>query len=131
MKRRPPAGNVRNIRPQGKNLRCKTFSGTGRPVQAEFRRERKFLYKLTYGRHTVADVISQPERFEYFTHDGELRKHVPDYKVIRTDESVEIHDVIRHIETDEVASGQEKAQANVHIIKKEIPKGNQAGGIAK
>lgn len=100
-------------------------------MQVEFRRERKFLYKLTYGRHTVADIISQPERFEYFTHAGELRKHRPNYKVIRTDGSVEIHDVIRHIETHEVTSGQEKAKANVHIIRKGIPKGNQAGGIAK
>ncbi len=110
MKRRPPADNVRNIRPQGKNLRFKTFSSTGRLVQVEFWRERKFLYKLTFGHHTVADIISQPEWFEYFTHDGELRKHVPDYKVIRIDGSIEIHDVIRQ-QYAETAASRERERA--------------------
>ncbi|HEX8217741.1 MAG TPA: hypothetical protein VF914_00865 [Chloroflexia bacterium] len=95
MKRLPPADNVRNVKPQGNNLRFKLLSPTGRRLQAEFWRERKFLYVLSREQHTVADIISQPEWFEYLDHKGDMLRHVPDYKVIRINGHIELHDVVR------------------------------------
>lgn len=94
IKRRPPAGNVREVVSFGGNSCGLMTNKAGRQVQWESYEERK--YDLQWERDpTVIDYCSQPEQFEFIDEEGKKRTYVPDYIVWRRDGSVEIHEITR------------------------------------
>lgn len=92
MKRKPPPGNVRRIVSLGKNIRGITTNKTGRIVQFESEQERKLILLLERDA-SVLDYISQPETLVFMNPAGHLRKYTPDFKVWRTNEQIELHEV--------------------------------------
>jgi hypothetical protein len=94
LKRRPPEGDVRRVGSMGQNLRGVITSKTGQTVQFESFAERTLL--LLFERdQTVLNYRSQPETFVFTDQKKKLRKYTPDFKVWRTDGSIEIHEVTR------------------------------------
>lgn len=94
LKRRPPEGDVRRVVSMGQNLRGVITNKTGRTVQFESFAERTLLLLFERDR-TVLNYRSQPETFEFTDQEKKSRKYTPDFKVWRTDGSIEIHEVTR------------------------------------
>ncbi len=92
MKRNPPAGNVRRVQAIGDNLRHTLTSKTCRTIQCESFNEYKLVLCLERDK-TVKDYLSQPETLEYISQDGSSHRYTPDFKVWRTNERIEIHEV--------------------------------------
>lgn len=91
-KRKPPQGNVRRVRCTGKNIRGVVTNKTNRIVQYESYNEFKLILLLERD-PSVLDFISQPEQFEFFGSDGKHHTYTPDFKVLKVDGSIEIHEV--------------------------------------
>lgn len=110
IKRRPPAGNVRQVVSFGGNW-CSLFvNKTGRPVQKESYGESK--YTIRWERDpTVIDYCSQPEQFAFIDEEGKERTYVPDYIVWRSDGSVEIHEITLSERQDKLSMKRRKQAA--------------------
>ena len=95
LKRKPPANNVRRVAAIGRNSRSTIRNKNGATVQCEsFGGERKLA--LSFERDpTVRDYQSQPLRIPYVDSEGKRHTYVPDFKVWKTDGSIEIHEVTR------------------------------------
>ena len=95
LKRKPPANNVRRVAAIGNNSRSTIRNKNGATVQCEsFGGERKLT--LCFERDpTVRDYQSQPLRIPYVDSEGKRHTYVPDFKVWKTDGSIEIHEVTR------------------------------------
>lgn len=91
-RRKPPQDNVRRVRTTGKNIRGVITNKTGRTVQYESFNEFKLILRLERD-PTVLDYISQAETFEFFDDLGKKHTYVPDFKVLKTDGILEIHEV--------------------------------------
>jgi len=65
---------------------------TGRTVQYESFNEFKLILRLERD-PTVLDYFSQPETLEFFDDQGKKHTYVPDFKVVKTNGSTEIHEV--------------------------------------
>lgn len=91
-RRKPPQDNVRRVRTTGKNIRGVITNKTGRTVQYESFNEFKLILRLERD-PAVLDYISQPETFEFFDDQEKKHTYVPDFKVLKTDGSIEIHEV--------------------------------------
>src|SRR5260221_14514524 len=89
MNRKPPAGNVRRVKPMGDSLRHTLTSKTGRTIQCESFNEYKLVLCLERDK-TVKDYLSQPEVLHYVTKDGKAHRYTPDFKVWRGDDRIEI-----------------------------------------
>jgi hypothetical protein len=94
LKRRPPQGDTRRVISMGQNLRGVITNKTGCTVQFESFAERTLLLLFERDR-TVLNYRSQPEIFEFTDQEKKARKYTPDFKVWRTDGSIEIHEVTR------------------------------------
>src|SRR5712692_3677976 len=95
LKRKPPDGNVRRVAPIGTNSRSTIRNKNGRTIQCEsFSGERKLTVRFDRD-PTVKDYKSQPERIPYVDSEGKRHTYVPDFKVWKTDGSIEIHEVTR------------------------------------
>lgn len=90
--RKPPPGNVRQVRSAGRNIIGGTTNKAGRMVQFESWSERALLLRLDRD-PAVRDYGSQPERFEYVDEQGQRRHYTPDFIVWRYDGQIEIHEV--------------------------------------
>lgn len=95
LKRKPPANNVRRVAAIGNNSRSTIRNKNGAAVQCEsFGGERKLA--LCFDRDpAVRDYQSQPVRIPYVDSEGKRHTYVPDFKVWKTDGSIEIHEVTR------------------------------------
>jgi hypothetical protein len=91
-RRKPPQGNVRRVRTNGKNIRGIITNKTGRTVQYESFNEFRLILLLERDA-SVADYISQPLTIEYFDRTGQRHTYTPDFKVLRTNDEIEIHEV--------------------------------------
>jgi hypothetical protein len=94
-KRKPPEGNVRRVRFSGHNIRGVLTSKTGRLIQYESFLEFRLILRLERD-PSVVDYISQPEKIEYQDETGKWRTYVPDFKVLRANGAIEIHEVTTH-----------------------------------
>ncbi len=94
LKRKPPEGDVRRVTSMGLNLPGVTTNKNGYTVQFESFAERILLLLFERDK-TVLDYRSQPETFEFEGQDKKLRRYTPDFKVWRTDGTIEIHEVTR------------------------------------
>jgi hypothetical protein len=94
LKRRPPEGDVRRVTSMGLNLPGVTTNKNGHTVQFESFAERILLVLFERDK-TVLDYRSQPETFEFTDRDNKLRRYTPDFKVWKTDGTIEIHEVTR------------------------------------
>jgi hypothetical protein len=92
MKRRPPNGNARLVRSNGRNIRSFVVDKNYETQQAESFQESKHMLRLDRD-PTVIRYLSQPETFTLVDDNGKVRKHTPDFKVWKADGSVEIHDI--------------------------------------
>lgn len=91
-KRKPPPGDVRRVRSNGRNLRGVITNKAGRLVQFESWAERTLILRLDRD-SAVMDYQSQPERFSFIDEQGQPRTYTPDFKVWRQDGTIEIHEV--------------------------------------
>lgn len=91
-KRKPPAGNVRRVRSNGRNIRGVITNKVGRLVQFESWLERTLILRLDRDPE-VLDYQSQPEMFEFIDEKGKQRSYTPDFKVWRRNGEIEIHEV--------------------------------------
>lgn len=94
LKRKPPEGDVRRVTSMGLNLPGVTTNKNGHTVQFESFAERILLVLFERDK-TVLDYRSQPETFEFTDRDKKLRRYTPDFKIWRTDGTIEIHEVTR------------------------------------
>ncbi len=78
----------------GSNLPGVTTNKNGHTVQFESFAERILLLLFERDK-TVLDYRSQPETFEFTDRDKKLRRYTPDFKVWKTDGTIEIHEVTR------------------------------------
>ncbi len=92
--RKPPKNNVRNVQSFGRNLRGVAQNKSYETTQFEFFRDHKLMIMMRKDR-TIRDYVSQPEIIKYRNLDGETKDYVPDYKVWRTDGSIELHQTVR------------------------------------
>jgi hypothetical protein len=92
MKRRPPDGNVRRVASFAGNLRGVMTNKADRLVQYESWQEHSFLLRLDRD-PTVIDYQSQPEVFHFRGSDGKHHQYTPDFRVVRSDGTIEIHEV--------------------------------------
>jgi hypothetical protein len=92
MKRRPPPQNTRRVRHIDKNERITTTNKANRTVQCESFNEFKLILLLERD-PSVEDYISQPEEIHYVDTLSRRKSYTPDFKVLRSDGSVEIHEV--------------------------------------
>lgn len=90
--RKPPPGNVRQVRSTGRNIIGGIINKAGREVQFESWTERALLLRLDRDPE-VRDYGSQPETFEYVDEQGKLRGYTPDFVVWRYNGQTEIHEV--------------------------------------
>jgi hypothetical protein len=97
--RKPPKNNVRNVESHGRNLRGASQNKAHETAQFEFFRDSKLQVMMSKDR-TIRDFISQPEIIWYQDINGKMRDYVPDYKVFRTDGSIEFHQTVRLINSD-------------------------------
>ena len=93
-KTNPPDDSGRNFESKGQNSRGTIVSKSLRSVQFEYIREKKLIYILDRDA-TVRDYVSQPELIQYFNNRGKLKDYWPDFKVERTDGSMELHQVMK------------------------------------
>jgi hypothetical protein len=91
-KGKPPAGDVRRVRSNGRNIRGVITNKAGRLVQFESWLERALILRLDRDPE-VLDYQSQPEMFTFNDEQGERRSYTPDFMVWRRDGSIEIHEV--------------------------------------
>lgn len=91
-KRRPPVGNVRQVRSTGQNIRGVITNKVGRLVQFESWAERALILQLDRDPE-VLDYGSQPETFEFIDEQRKVRHYTPDFIVWRRSGEVEIHEV--------------------------------------
>jgi hypothetical protein len=91
-KRKPPPGNVRRVICLGNNFRGVTSNKRGHLIQFESEQEHKLILLLERD-STVADFASQPETLHFQDDGGRQRSYTPDFKVWRTDGSIELHEV--------------------------------------
>jgi len=90
--RKPPAGNVRRVSSNGRNICGVITNKAGRIVQFESWTERALLLRLDRDPE-VADYGSQPERFTFADCQGKPHTYTPDLKVWRRSGDIEIHEV--------------------------------------
>jgi hypothetical protein len=90
--RKPPAGNVRRVQSNGRNLRYTLTNKAGNLVQCESYQERKLALLLERDQ-TVRDYGSQPEKLSWFDDHGKPHTCVPDFIVWRVDGQTELHEV--------------------------------------
>ena len=115
-KRKPPPLNVRRVRSLGTNFRGVTTNKRGRLVQFESELERKLILLLERDT-SVADYISQPETLTFRDKKDRPRSYTPDFKVLRTDGCIELHEVTVQSRRENKASLKEReaaAQAICH-----------------
>ena len=91
-KGKPPAGDVRRVRSNGRNIRGVITNKAGRLVQFESWLERALILRLDRDPE-VLDFQSQPELFEFIDEQGKKRSYTPDFKVWRRHGQIEIHEV--------------------------------------
>ncbi len=91
-KRKPPAGNVRRVRSNGRNIRGVITNKVGRLVQFESWLERALILRLDRDPE-VLDYQSQPEMFKFIDEQGKQRSYTPDFKIWRRNGDIEIHEV--------------------------------------
>jgi hypothetical protein len=92
MKRKPPAGNTRQVRYIDGNSRFVIINKTGKTVQCESFQERKLALLLERD-HTVVDYISQPESLHFVNSAGQSKTYTPDFRVTRVSGPDEIYEV--------------------------------------
>lgn len=110
LKRKPPPDNVRRVISLGGNFRGVTTNKRGRLVQFESELERKLVLLLERD-PTVADFVSQPETLHFQDASGRQRTYTPDFKVWRTNNQVELHEVTIEARRQDRASLQEREAA--------------------
>ena len=91
-KRKPPAGDARRVRSNGRNIRGIITNKAGQLVQFESWLERALILRLDRDPE-VLDFQSQPEMFEFIDEQGKKRTYTPDFKVWRRNGGIEIHEV--------------------------------------
>lgn len=95
-KRRPLKENVRRVGhiggQTGRNIPGVRMNKAGRRVQFESHSEELLMQRLDRDR-TVVDYISQPEQLAFLDDHGKSHTYIPDLKVIRSDGSIELHEV--------------------------------------
>lgn len=106
-KRKPPSGNIRRVISLGNNFRGVTTNKRGRLVQFESEQERKLILLLERD-PTVADFISQPETLSFSDTSGRQHVYTPDFKVWRTNDRIELHEVTLEARRQDRASLQQR-----------------------
>lgn len=110
LKRKPPEGDVRRVTSMGLNLPGVTTNKNGHTVQFESFAERILLI-LFEREKTVLDYRSQPETFEFKGEDKKLQRYTPDFKVWRTNGTIEIHEVTRTERQQQIRISEREAAA--------------------
>ncbi len=94
VKRRPPDGNVRRVKPHGDAIRYTVVSKAGDTVQCESHGERAWL--LNKDRMpAVLRYRSQPIAFTWRDEGGKEHTYVPDFMLWTMDGPIEIHEITR------------------------------------
>lgn len=110
-RRKIPKENVRRATSIGGSQPGVYINKAGTPVQKESHQE--LITCLGYDRDpTVKDYISQPETFTFLDANGKVKRYTPDFKVLRIDGSIEIHEVTIEARRQEESARRREAAAH-------------------